>query len=162
MNVPEYLYPFYRIIKEKKSENYYVSGELVCCEDSVFEILYSGELNQNIFGHEYFLAEEKRTTLIAKCSRCSTKIHIFDDAEDGYDNCTIIRKKDNKIRYPFWCKRCHHNRYQIVVSYEYPDFAELEDLHIRDKENAFTWITVSLRCAECHKVYRKIIDFEMG
>ena len=80
MNVPEYLQPFCKIIREKKSENYYVLGSLYCCENSSFEVSYSGDLHRNIFGHKYFLAGEKRTILIAKCSKCSREIHIFDDA----------------------------------------------------------------------------------
>ena len=164
MNVPEYLQPFCKIIREKKSENYYVLGSLYCCENSSFEVSYSGDLHRNIFGHKYFLAGEKRTILIAKCSKCSREIHIFDDAIDGYNNCidTGNRQKDSANVYPLWCNKCHHNKYQIMVSYEYPNFKELENLNIRDKENSFTWITISLRCAECYKSYKKIIDFEMG
>lgn len=164
MNVPEYLQPFYRIIKEKQAGNYCVTGELVCCGSNDFAICYTGNLRKNILGHKYFVSGEKRIILTAKCNKCSGKIHIFDNAIDGYDNCieTNDEKKDAEVLYPFWCDKCHHNTYQILVSYEYSDFKELEDLDILDKKNSFTWIKVSLRCTECHRAYRNIVDFEVG
>ena len=46
------------------------------------------------------------------------------------------------------------------IKYEYPDIQELQELGIKDTDNAFTWIWITLECNKCGTRYKNFVDFE--
>ena len=46
------------------------------------------------------------------------------------------------------------------IKYEYPNKNELDMLGINEPDNAFTWIWITLKCNNCGKTYKNIVDIE--
>lgn len=166
MIIPKHLEAHFKIIDENHKQNYTVSGMLMCCGFTKFKIQYVGNLKQTILGQLYLQENEDRLILYAKCRQCGKILPIFNNLTDGYDNCINERnviKKENKQRLQsFDCPKCHNNIYGVKIVIEYLGKKELKELDIQDWGNSFTWIWVSLKCERCGKVYKKILDLEMG
>lgn len=58
------------------------------------------------------------------------------------------------------CEKCNDVSFSISIKYEYPNEQELDVLGISERDSAFTWIWVSLKCNKCGTEYKKFVDFE--
>ena len=159
--IPKYLESNFKIIN-KKTDGYnnIMEGVLICCDSQEFEVIYNGNIKKNFFSKAY-LFSENRIILEAKCKKCGKIIHIFDNYIDGYDQ---IKNKTN-VQLPltfFNCGKCSNNNYSLTIKYEYPMVQELKELKLKNIDNAFTWIWVSIKCNNCHTKYKNFINYETG
>jgi ribosomal protein L33 len=72
----------------------------------------------------------------------------------------IIDFFSNVMPITFNCKKCGSNNYSMNIKYEYPNKNELDMLGINEPDNAFTWIWITLKCNNCGKTYKNIVDIE--
>ena len=88
------------------------------------------------------------------------KIEVYNSRTDGYNCYDKNRLKIKGNTHLHFCKRCSSNNYTIKIKYEYSETNELYEQNIKEKENAFTWIRITLYCNNCHKKYPNFIDIE--
>lgn len=161
MCVPLKLTPYFQQLDVKKGENTIVRGKITCCSCSEFEILYYGDKIKSFFGHITLCEKNDGLILMLCCKKCGQQIDVFNSFTDGYDCCAEGSKDCGNIRLePFSCTTSEHTDFSVEVSFEYPPKEELIELGIRELENSFTWIWITLKCNRCNKVFKKIVDFE--
>lgn len=142
-------------------ENTITEVKITCCDTSVFECKTIGEIKHNLFLGTYLFSETGNIAIDLKCKKCSKEIKLFDSTTDGYCNCIEKHKEIKELqREEFKCKKCDSNDFSIYVKYEYPSIDELKELGIKEKDNAFTWIVITLKCNKCGKKYKKFIEFD--
>ena len=72
----------------------------------------------------------------------------------------LKKKKDVFKTKPFVCIKCKSNDFKVKIKYEYTDINELDKLRKKEKDNAFSWIWISLECNKCGKKYKNFVDLE--
>ena len=147
------------IINNIDKKTYRATCSLSCCNDDSFEIYFYGELIKSIFNkyHLFPKDSDERLIVFAKCHNCQSEINIFNNLEDGYDNYYEPHKnKSKKLNFKkFDCPKCSNNNFnvKIILEYSEEDYSKIID-------EKFSWIWVSLKCSECGKEYKNIIDVE--
>lgn len=155
--IPIKIKDYFEIIKNNE-KNETIEGELSCC-DSSFEVHIDGEVKCRLFSRYYLYSENNKLILNCFCKKCSNEINVFDSRCDGYDNC-LKKKKDVFKTKPFVCIKCKSNDFKVKIKYEYTDINELDKLRKKEKDNAFSWIWISLECNKCGKKYKNFVDLE--
>jgi Zn finger protein HypA/HybF involved in hydrogenase expression len=161
MNVPKRLQSNLKLRKAKE-DNLIICGDLICCDQHEFEVAYSGILRKSLMSNYYLQDQTDGMSLTCKCKKCGEELVVFNSNTDGYDNCinTNDLRLSNPPQHVLDCPKCSSNEYTIKMKYEYLDKSEIKDEGIKDYENSFTWIWVSLRCITCNKEFKKFIDYE--
>ncbi len=158
--IPNRIKPFFEITHQKKSgESGIIHGELACCEAHDFEVFVVGRIKYDMFSKVYLYPDDDKTLVEVHCSKCGKAISVFDSDCDGYghcDNTQYIHVNTKPVR----CKRCHEGIFSVDIKYEYPNIVELENLSIAEKDNAFTWIWITLKCNQCGTVYKNFVNCE--
>ena len=135
-----------------------VLGELKCCEDDIFRVDVAGQLKKGIFSMPKLYPYHNTLGVFATCSKCNDRIVVFDASKDGYERASDPIDSSVSTT-PFVCK-CTCNRFRVQLKYEY---SGLEDLLCENPTNAndcFSWIWVSLECADCNRKYTNLVDVE--
>ena len=160
MLIPIKIEPYFRLIsRENNGENTLTKGEIVCCNAHEFEARTVGEVKSSLFSGVHLEPENDKMVLELCCKNCGKIISGFDSTRDGYEHCgeeSPIKVKPRR----FGCKKCSDSNFTVRIKYEYPDSKELDDLGITEKDNAFTWIWVTLVCNTCGAKYSDFIDYE--
>lgn len=158
--IPNKIKNNYKMLSKKNNKyNTIIDGILSCCNDTCFKIEIAGSIKKSLLGKLYLYSENDEIALIACCKKCNKKICVFNSRCDGYDNCDKFNNEDistNKLTY----KKCNNNNFSISIKYENLDIDELKESKIKNIDNAFTWVWVSLKCNECGTKYNKFIDYE--
>lgn len=158
--IPTRIQPFFTILSKNNSDsNTLVKGMLTCCNAHNFEINVIGKNKYNMFSQMHLFPDKDHLVVEARCKKCGKAILVFDSSCDGYEQHENIQKKYN-MTCPVSCRKCTDNDFSINVMYEYSSLQELEDLEIREKENAFTWIWIDIECNKCKSKYKKFVDYE--
>lgn len=157
--VPKKIQPYFKT-KDTLIDNI-IQGNLLCCGHNNFSVQIFGEIHHSIFNTMQLLPINNEVALHARCVKCGNVLPIFNSISDGYDQCDT----NLHIVVPttlLECKKCHHNDFSIKIRYEYPEIEELNGLGIVNKDNAFTWIWITIECNHCGKKYKNFIDYETG
>ena len=155
---PKKIQPYFETAKEKKMEDgMLIDGQLTCCAAHDFAVLAEGEVRRGPFSGMSLFPDGDRVVLTARCPRCGREIPVFDSDCDGYDSLESPRSIPAALQ-PIACPKCKKNRFSVCIRYEYSDIEEIGE--VADKENAFSWIRITLRCSRCGKRYRNFIDEE--
>ncbi len=162
MQIPKRIQNHFNCESRKVSgDNTLVGGKITCCNKSDFELEISGEVINKFLLGTYLYSEtgDIRTTLI--CKECREKLILFDSTIDGYRCCTENLDHKNIQSEKKWnCPKCKGNNFSVYAKYEYPNMEELKELGIKEKDNAFTWIVITVKCNGCGKVYKGFVDFD--
>ena len=160
MLIPAKIEPYFRLISRKKDgENTLTKGEMVCCNAHEFEVKAVGEVKSGLFLGVHLEPENDEMVLELCCKNCGKIFSGFDSTRDGFERCGEESSAKIKPR-RFDCKKCSDSNFAVSIKYEYPDSKELDDLGITEKDNAFTWIWVTLVCNTCGAKYSDFIDYE--
>ena len=159
--VPAKIQPFFQTTSQTMDgDNRLIEGTLTCCNDSDFEVLFTGEIKHGLFSKMLLTSENDHIALSARCKKCGRIIPVFDSSIDGYEHC---EEKQNGIclsTRALICQKCHDNGFYVSIKYEYPDEQELRELEISNIENAFSWIWITVECNNCGTKYKNIVDCE--
>ena len=150
---------FSQTSEKHKGDNIVIEGKVVCCESDSFEIAIYGIIKNGLLLGEYLTPDNNIVVMNAQCKKCGNFIRIFDSSNDGY-GCCDNRFFSNVMPITFNCKKCGSNNYSMNIKYEYPNKNELGMLGINEPDNAFTWIWITLKCNNCGKTYKNIVDIE--
>lgn len=136
---------------------------ITCCSVSDFEVYSSKKTKLKLFQGMSLMSTDEPVAVDLICKRCGRIIHLFNSICDGYDNIEQNSKvKEIVCSWPAFCIKCKKNKYTVFAQYEYPSEKELSELHIVEKENAYTWFRVKLQCNECGKKHSGFLDVETG
>ena len=150
---------FLEIFSKSDGENVLIEGDIICCNSHEFEVRVMGNVKQGLFSGQYIQAESDALAIELRCKKCGEILSVFNSNYDGYDRC--IEQGYAKISpRRFLCRKCSESDFSVRVKYEYPSVEELDELDILEKNNAFTWIWVSLGCNSCGMRYSKFVDYE--
>jgi len=146
---------------ELLKENIIVNGDLFCCGQDYFEIIYWGKLKKNLLGCHGLSPREDGIVLLAKCIVCGNVITVFDSYTDGYDGC-ICNSLSPQLSglLNFACTKCKNCTFSLSLSLEYPPKDEMINDGIQEFDNAFSWIWISLTCHSCKHEYDNVVDME--
>ncbi len=158
--IPKKIQPYFKNDTFKiKDGNELVSGRIECCNTNEFEVSVIGSVKKRILNKMYVIPINDRLAIELRCRKCGRTIHLFDNRFDGYE--TLGNYYDDSVsNISVYCKKCNCHSFVIDVQYEYPDMFDLENLDINEKENAFTWIWISIQCSNCGRKYRRFIDYD--
>ncbi len=161
--IPKRIRPYFKTIEEKMDYDCLnVKGDLVCdCGSSEFEIKVEGEIKESLLfrGMQVECTENGEVVVETTCKRCGKKIIILDNQCDGYVNCGNEREEPIEMKV-LNCNKCSNSNFSIIVDYQYPCEEDLQYIDEKDKDNAFSWIGISLKCNCCGKKHKNIIDCE--
>lgn len=158
--LPEKIAPYFETTLQKiNGDNTLIEGSLKCCHSHEFEVQVAGKVKQSLLSKMHLFPDSEKTVLKVRCKKCGKVIPVFDSERDGYGQCDN-NKFDCAATSSVVCKKCQHNDFSVFVKYEYPDLKELDELGIRQRDNAFTWIWVTLKCNQCGTKYNNFIDLE--
>lgn len=162
MNAPNRLKHNLKLTMIKDGTNIIVGGQLSCCNQHEFEVSYQGTLKKSLFRSQYLRIDDNGLILNARCMICGKEVIVFDSHTDGYDKCIDPSEHtvSNIQLVPYDCPRCSNKGFNINLEYEFLSKEEIDEEGIEDYENSFTWIRVALKCTDCGKVIKKIIDYE--
>lgn len=151
------------IILERKEcpDDCITKGILTCCNMNSFEVLVFGKQETNLFSRVHFYTKEGMIIIKAKCKKCGKTIPVFNSSIDGYEKCGEKQFADAPVK-GFFCPKCNSTLFHVGIKYEYPGIEELDSLGISEKDNAFTWIRISLECNSCKAKYIHFLDYEAG
>lgn len=158
--IPEKIMSYFQeISSENDGDNTLTEGIITCCGSHKFEVRIVGNVRSSLFSGQYLQAEDDELAMELCCKNCGKVFSGFDSNCDGYDRCG--EKRTTKILpRRFACKKCNDSNFSVRIKYEYPDIEELDNLEMAEKDNAFTWIQVALKCNSCGTKYNKFIDYE--
>lgn len=160
--IPKKIEPYFKTTFQKiDPANNLIEGILTCCNSHDFEIYVLGEIKYSIFSKASLFPKDNTIVLEARCKKCGTLISVFNSNCDGYERIAEKQNTHTKTKVVN-CKKCLHGNFSIKIRYEYPELQELEALEIATKDNAFTWIWISLECQKCKTKYKNFINFETG
>jgi hypothetical protein len=147
----------------ENSQDYFVTDSIICCNSKAYEMKYIGTLRKSLFGTYYFEPKNDELIICIKCKNCKEQMQLFNSVTDGYDNC--VNDSDSQIiNYngfkSFECPKCNHNFFEIIVEREYSNIDELKEMKIENISNYFTWIRITLKCKNCNKVFKNIVNLE--
>ncbi len=146
---------------KNKPDEIVVKGNLECCCSQFFTINVYGSIQKSLFGKKCLMAKNERIIITAKCIHCGKTFLVFDNCCNGYDNCQSARLLEPNMD-TFLCEKCLSNNFSLEIKYEYPSEEELDSLGFLEKEEAFTWIWITIKCNNCGCVYKNFVDFETG
>lgn len=150
---------FESITQTFDGENVLTEGAVTCCNSHEFEVMVVGKVKSGLFSGVQLEPENDEMVLELCCKNCGKIFSGFDSTRDGYEHCGEESSAKIKPR-RFDCKKCSDSNFAVSIKYEYPDSKELDDLGITEKDNAFTWIWVTLVCNTCGAKYSDFIDYE--
>lgn len=156
---PKKIQSYINIKDEKDGENNLSEGKLECCNTQCFEVFIVGKLRCSVLTGIYLYPEDDRIAIQVRCKKCSKIISVFDNSQDGYEK----HNKNLKVKIlpkVFYCSKCHESNFEIKIKYEYPKKQELEELGIKEIDNTFTWVYITLKCKTCGKKYGNFISYE--
>ncbi len=161
MLIPEKLKPYFAIKNTRTSNNTIICGEITCCSLSKFDVLYYGDLKKGLFGHSTLCENEHGLIIFLRCKQCGKIIELFSSFTDGYNRC-VCEIKPFKVDYlrKLTCGSKTHSDFTVDVVFEYLPENELIEENINMLNNAFSWIWITLKCNNCKKVFRNIVDYE--
>lgn len=158
--IPSKVRPYFITSRQRTDGNsVLIEGMLTCCNSHEFEVRIAGKVKCGLFSKMHLLPINDRIALEVCCKKCGKVISVFDSSHDGYDKCEN-KDRGYSIMNPFVCKKCANDTFSICIKYEYPDIQELTQLGIIEKDNAFTWIWITLKCNSCGTEYSNFIDYE--
>ena len=157
--IPKRMQPYFKI--KDTVVNDIIQGDLLCCGHNNFSVQIFGRIHYGIFNTMQLLPKNNEVAIYSYCLKCGNALSVFNSICDGYDQCDINTHKVVSS-HPLECKMCHHNDFSIKIKYEYPKLEELNELGIVNKDNAFTWIWITIKCNYCGKEYRNFLDYETG
>lgn len=162
MNAPKRLNKNLDLSIVEDRHNIVARGQLFCCDQHDFEVLYHGSLRKTLFGNQYLQADGNDLHVIARCAHCHREIVIFNSLTDGYDRCIdpIEQPAPSFDLDSYKCQKCSKKVFRVTLKYEYLSKAEIDDEGISDYENSFTWLWISLKCSHCGKEIKNFVDYE--
>ncbi len=159
--IPEKIKHYFEISAQKDfGETALIEGKIICCNNHNFKILSNGEIKSSLFTLERLVSQSNSLVLDAQCEKCGRIVPVFNSDCDGYGKCDesteVVAMKKSILR----CKKCKGNHFGVSVKYEYPSEEELKQLDFINQDNAFTWIWITIKCRDCGKIYRNLINLE--
>lgn len=158
------------LILEERGNSYYFKPtyQLKCSNQSFFKVKIHANVSKSIFGGTIFTCKEDGVGISAICNQCGKELEIFNSTKDGYDGYLLTDKKVDFSYEEFYCLKCKQNDFTIEIEYEFDtDKAAIkelketmEEVKKEDITNTFGWISITIKCNHCGKVYKKIIDYE--
>ena len=161
MYIPKRLQKNLKLINEKCGTNVIIKGEMYCCEQCGFCIMYVGDLKKNLLGQQFIIPKKETLLITANCRICGKEIRVFDSHTDGYHRLwgnTVSPQVTDLTS--FSCSKCGGIFFSVELRLEYQPRDDLEADGIYEHEDSFSWIWISLTCAQCKKHYRDIVDME--
>lgn len=161
--IPKIIQPYFEITRQIKGrDNDTIEGVLTCCNAHNFEVFVAGKIKHRMFSQMFLWPENDETVLEVRCQKCGKIISVFNSIFDGYGQCG---KKPSNICVSTQlvdCIKCRSRSFSVTIKYEYPDAQEFQELEISDnnRENAFTWIWITLECNRCGTGYKNFVDCE--
>lgn len=160
--IPSKIRPYFKTSHQRTAgDNVLIEGMLTCCNSHEFEVRIAGEVKSGLFTKAYLSPVDDKIALEVSCKKCGKVISVFDSSLDGYDKCENRYSGYSEVK-PFVCKKCSNSSFSVFIKYEYPDIQELTELGIIEKDNAFTWIWITLKCNSCGTKFSNFIDCETG
>jgi hypothetical protein len=161
MYIPTRLQQKFELKDTKLGTNIIINGNIVCCGQHDFKISYSGMLKKSLIGRMGIFPIESELVLLAKCSVCGEEIQVYNNRTDGYDNCfKVTPPKPLLVLNDLFCSNCHEEYYSIEITFEYQSKEDLENDGVKDFQNAFSWIWITLKCSTCNRIFKNIVDIE--
>ena len=159
--IPKTIQPYFKITQQiEERDNSIIEGVLTCCDAHDFEVYVVGKIKRNMFSKMYLYPQNDKIVFEVRCKKCGKVISVFNSNFDGYEQCG--KNPSNTCLSPqiINCVQCRSEGFSITIKYEYPDIQELQELGIKDTDNAFTWIWITLECNKCETRYKNFVDFE--
>lgn len=158
--IPKKIQSFFETTFQKRTgDNNLIKGILTCCNSHDFEVFVVGEIKHSIFCRMCLIPENDEIELEVRCKNCGRVLSVFDSCCDGYEQCQN-NQPTHILNKPINCIKCQNGYFSVEIKYEYPDIQELEELEIKEIDNAFTWIWITLKCNRCGTIYNNFIDYE--
>lgn len=133
MCIPQKLKPYFSLLDLKSTGNTVVHGQMICCSESRFDVLYWGSIKKDLFGHSTLNEVQNGLIIILRCKKCGRKIELFNSFTDGYDRCINEQEKMDDINFQqLTCNANGHSDFSADVTFEYfPQEELIEDGFLR-------------------------------
>lgn len=158
------------LVLEERGNSYYFKAkyQLHCSNHSSFTLKVHANLEKSIFGEINLVSKENGVGIFCICNECGKEFEIFNSTKDGYDGYLCTDKQIDFEKEEFHCIKCNQNDFTIEIEYSYDNDKEvlkeiketMEDTKKGDVTNTFSWISITIKCNHCGKVYKHVFDYE--
>ena len=110
--VPAKIQPYFQTTSQTMDgSNRLIEGILKCCDDSDFEVLFSGEIKHGLFSKMFLFSENDNIALDVRCKKCGRFISVFNSGIDGYEHCEEKQNGMCLSTRTLICQKCHDNSF---------------------------------------------------
>lgn len=155
---------------EERSNSYSFKPtyKLNCSDHNTFKIEVYAIPEKSIFGAVTLVSKNDGVSIHCTCNECGKEFEIFNSTKDGYNGYLCTDKRIDFEKEEFYCVKCHKNDFTIEIEYSYDNDKEMvkeiketmEEVKKEDITNTFGWISITVKCNHCGKVYKHIFDYE--
>lgn len=149
-----------------------VSGPVVCpCGSRAFHLFYPGSTTQyasELIPCTMDLERHSYLEIQARCTGCDSNHMLFDSDLHGFDAVITQRRRgdDRRVKPIVWaCSQCKGRSHSVNISITPIDKTQFFSEFAREfDENMwpemFEWITINIRCQNCHHIPKTWVSFE--
>ena len=171
--IPRHLVEIFNVNTEESSE-YDIKGKISCtCGCDKFGIRTYAEYDKEGCPHVYEYKGDYAFVVKCICKDCQKEWLLFDLSKHGFEGFLWhegAEVPDSELE-KYHCLKCNSEYLEIIVEIEAEDkeqfieeVVELEPDKYTEEDyvDAFNWITIDLKCAECGEEFKNWVSLELS